>query len=106
MPKKKPKPDKKPETAESHTHAHKLMPKHGSPEPNKNQTKTVVCCQVPVLLYDQSSHLEANLTCTTAIGRQAVEEILLFVGKEGGKQACRGREGMNLFISEDSKENQ
>jgi hypothetical protein len=40
--------------------------------------------------------------------RQAIEEILLFVGKEGGEQglyrACTGREG--LFISEGSKENE
>ncbi len=69
-PKKKPEPDKIPETAESHTHGHQLMPKHGV----QNQTRTkpeLWFAAKSQYLYDQSSHLEAKLTCTTAIGRQA-----------------------------------
>ncbi len=57
-------------------------------------------------LYDQSSHLEAKLTCTTAIGRQAGNRgDSSFCGQgRGWTGLCTGREG--LFISEGSKENE
>ncbi len=61
-----------------------------SAEPNKNQTRTVVCCQGPVLVWSKfPPWSKADMhNCNRQAGRQAIEEILLFVGKEGGEQGC------------------
>jgi hypothetical protein len=91
-------------------HAHQLMPKHGVQNKTRTKPELWFAAKSQYFLYDQSSHLEAKLTCTTAIGRQAgrqaVEEILLFVGKRKGVNRPVQGGFKNLFISEGSKENQ
>jgi hypothetical protein len=68
------------------------MPKHGVQNQTRTKPELWFAAKSQYFLYDESSHLEAKLTCTTAIGRQAVvEEILLFVGKrKGGNRPVQG----------------
>ncbi len=91
------------------THTHTCPPVNAQtwgPEPNKNQKPELWFAAKSQYLYDQSSHLEAKLTCSTAIGRQAGRQAGIsrgdssFCGQEEGSKTGLYWEGrLNLFIS-------